>query len=224
MFLEFGMGKAKSNKNSKRKGASLAPKNAKGIEKKPNPFDLRYNKLKKTTSVGQKSANGLKKGSFVSGAPSIAKSKSVERRKKVMTQLLGDASKNNNFADRRIGAGSNGSIASKLGINFEKESIEDMLFKKMSMERREKSKPRKNVSKFLEANRDDDEDDPLGGGGLGDSVQLTHLGQSIAEIERFERPVTDFAGDEDADEESLFTQALANDDKQTSLKGAKPSM
>ena len=222
--LQMGKAKTKTKKSStKKKGPSTYGKVSKVVEKKPNPFDLRYSRQKKTTPVSQKPANGLKKGSFVSGTPSVAKSKSIEKRKIVMTQLLGDAAKSNKFEDKRIGAGPNGSVVSKFGPNFEKQTLEDMIFQKMSLERRtEGKKVRRGNAKFLEANRDDDDEDGYGKGGLGDSVELTHLGQSIAEIERFERPVTDFAGDEDDDqEETLFTQALTNDDKQTSLKGAK---
>ena len=226
------------------KGGGVSKKDTK--EKSMNPFDLRYIKQKKTPVVGKSSHNGnISRNMKVAGRPVESKAKSDAIRRQTFTNLLEKESKSNQFDDRRIGAGSSAKFGSNSAALSGRKStndesvFEDMMFKKFTLQRQKlisaevssevtgrktpkkrKSKPKGEVvSKYQLVNQDDSDD---GLEGLGESVELTHLGQSIGEMERFEAPTAAVLSDDDdvgIEEDKMFKDAMASDDKNLTLKG-----
>ncbi|VVC31959.1 Nucleolar protein 14 [Cinara cedri] len=128
-------------------------------EKKLNPFEVHINN-KKFTILGRKSKNEV-------GKPGIARSKSIQKRKKSLLIEYKLKDKSNKFVDRRIGEKNRAMTA------------EDRIIARFTASRvRDQKKMKYN---------------------LGEEEDLTHQGQTLSTIEKFEKPISD--DDDDSDDE-----------------------
>mmetsp|Transcript_31037 Transcript_31037/g.41006 ORF Transcript_31037/g.41006 Transcript_31037/m.41006 type:complete len:893 (-) Transcript_31037:166-2844(-) len=103
---------AKKKKNR----SSSSFKQAKKVEKKPNPFEVRANSTKKKFEVLNRRVKGENRNVV------NARSKAIERRKKTLLIDYKDSKKLNSFVDRRFGENDPTlSLEEKLLVRFQKE-------------------------------------------------------------------------------------------------------
>ncbi|KAL4141856.1 hypothetical protein QTP88_004412 [Uroleucon formosanum] len=131
----------------------------KNKEKQLNPFELHINH-KKFTILGRKSKNEV-------GKPGIARSKSIQKRKKSLLLEYKLKDKSNKFVDRRIGEKNRAMTA------------DDRVIARFTASRVKAQKKMKY--------------------NLGEEEDLTHHGQSLSTIEKFEKPISDDDSDSDDD-------------------------
>ncbi|KAF0762760.1 nucleolar protein 14 isoform X1 [Aphis craccivora] len=131
----------------------------KNKEKELNPFELHINN-KKFTILGRKSKNEV-------GKPGIARSKSIQKRKKSLLLEYKLKDKSNKFVDRRIGEKNQAMTA------------DDRVIARFTASRVKAQKKMKY--------------------NLGEEEDLTHHGQSLSTIEKFEKPMSDDDSDSDDD-------------------------